>query len=183
MKYTLLSALALFIIIPAVRAQLPCRGAAPLLFVRFSGSPTGKVTVYRGDQGGPRQFEYPVTLGFRPGYIYRLKIEGLPGQTQPLYPTLEVRGSLFLPPQIDPADHPAPFVLSETDVAHVFEGVFLTKVIYLEDPEKAVPAGTLPGQLLERTVSPSEDLLEEARATAGRWRSCASASDRWPRRI
>jgi uncharacterized repeat protein (TIGR01451 family) len=153
----------MFALLPAAQAQVPCRCAAPLLFVRFSGAPTGRVTVYRGDQGGPRQFEFPVTLGFRPGYIYRLKIEGLPGQTAPVYPTLEVRGSLFLPPKIDPADHPAPFGLTDIDAIRVFEGVFLTKVIYLEDPEKAVPAGTRPGQLIERTVNPGDDPLDEAR--------------------
>ena len=48
-------------------------------------------------------------------------------------------------------------------MTHLFEGVFLTKVIYLEHPDRAVPAGTRPGQLIERTLNPGEDLLEEAR--------------------
>lgn len=167
MKRTLLAVVALLGLLPAVRAQSPppalLHGPSPLLFVRFSGAPAGRVTFYRGDQGGPREFEFPVTVGLRPGYTYRVKVEGLPGQKEPLYPTLEVRGSLYLPPQVNPADHPAPFVLTETDVDHVFEGAFLTKVVYLEHPDRAAPALTRPGQLLERTLGPGDDLLDEAR--------------------
>ena len=88
----------------ATPAQVPRRGPSPLLYVRFTGRTDGRVTLYRGDQGGPREFDFPVTIGFRPGYIYRVKIEGLPGQKQPIYPTLEVRGSLYLLPQLNPAD-------------------------------------------------------------------------------
>jgi len=163
MKRTLLTAVLLLGAISTARAQVPGRGPAPLLFVRFTGAPGARVTFYRGDQGGPRTLDFPVTVGFRPGYIYRVKIEGLPGQKEPIYPTLEVRGSLYLLPQLNPADHPAPFVLSETDVTRVFEGVFLTKVVYLEHPDLAVPTGTRPGQLIERTLGPADDLLEEAR--------------------
>jgi uncharacterized repeat protein (TIGR01451 family) len=167
MKPTLLAAVALVALLPAVRAQEPHhphpRGASPLLYVRFAGAPGARVTFYRGDQGGPREYEFPVTVGFRPGYTYRIKIDGLPGQTQPLYPTLEVRGSLYLLPQVNPADYPAPFVLSGDDVTRVFENVFLTKVIYLEHPDRAVPSATRPGQLIERPLSAAEDLLDEAR--------------------
>jgi uncharacterized repeat protein (TIGR01451 family) len=163
MKRTLLTAVALCSLLPVAYAQLPHRGASPLLFVRFTGAPTGRVTVYPGDQGGPREFEFPVTLGFRPGYIYRVRIDGLPEQRQPLFPTLEVRGSLYLTPHVNPRDYPAPLVLTDTDAAHIFEGVFLTKVLYLEHPDRAIPEGTRPGQLLERTLGPGEDLLEESR--------------------
>jgi uncharacterized repeat protein (TIGR01451 family) len=168
MKRTLLAAVALLGLLPAARGQAPHptahgRGASPLLFVRFAGAPGARVTFYRGDQGGPREFEFPVTVGFRPGYIYRVKIDGLPGQKEPLYPTLEVRGSLYLLPHVNSADYPAPFVLSETDVERVFDSVFLTKVVYLEHPDKAVPLATRPGQLIERTLGPGEDLLDEAR--------------------
>jgi uncharacterized repeat protein (TIGR01451 family) len=139
------------------------RGPSPLLYVRFNGTPGGRVTVYRGDQGGPREFDFPVTLGFRPGYVYRVKIDHLPGQQQPIYPTLEVRGSLYLSPQVNPADYPVPFNTDGTEVERIFQGVFVSKVVYLEHPDSAAPAATRPGQLLERTLPPGDDLLEEAR--------------------
>ncbi len=163
MKRTLLAAVAILGLLPAAPGQAPGRAASPLLFIRFTGAPAGRVTVYRGDQGGPREYEFPVTLGFRPGYVYRIKVEGLPGQTQPLYPTLEVRGSLCLTPPVNPADYPAPLVLTDTDVAHIFDGVFLTKVIYLEHPDRAVPSGARPGQLIEHTLPGEDNLLDEAR--------------------
>jgi uncharacterized repeat protein (TIGR01451 family) len=165
MKRALLAAAAVVVcsLLPAAHGQVPGRGPSPLLFIRFNGAPTGRVTVYRGDQGGPREHEFPVTIGFRPGYIYRVKIDGLPGQKQPLYPTLEVRGSLCLTPHVNPAEYPAPLVLTETDVVHIFEGVFLTKAIYLEHPDCAVPEATRPGQLIERAADPGDDLLEESR--------------------
>jgi uncharacterized repeat protein (TIGR01451 family) len=163
MKRTLLAAVVIVGLLPATYGQVPLRGPSPLLFVRFSGAPGARITVYRGDQGGPRELEFPVTLGFRPGYVYRVKIDHLPGQQQPLYPSLEVRGSLYLSPQVNPADYPVPFALDETEVEHIFEGVFLSKVIYLEHPDLAAPTGTRPGQLLERTLPPGDDLLDEAR--------------------
>jgi uncharacterized repeat protein (TIGR01451 family) len=181
MNRTLLATIAFVSLAAAATAQVPpsgcacpppgqvqppgrVRGPSPLLYVRFNGTPGGRVTFYRGDQGGPREFEFPVTVGLRPGYIYRVKIDGLPGQTQPLFPTIEVRGSLYLMPQINPADFPAPFVLTETDVRHIFDGVLLTKVVYLEHPDRAIPSPTRPGELLERSLGPSDDLLDEARA-------------------
>jgi uncharacterized repeat protein (TIGR01451 family) len=162
MKRTLLAAVVILGLLPAARAQVP-RGPSPLLYVRFTGAPGGRVTVYRGDQGGPREYDLPVTLGFRPGYVYRVKIDRLPGQQLPVYPTLEVRGSLCLPPKVNPADYPVPLIFDETDVERVLEGTLLTKVIYLEHPDRAAPAATRPGQILEHTVSPGEDILEEAR--------------------
>jgi uncharacterized repeat protein (TIGR01451 family) len=163
MKRTLLAAVVLAGLLPAAHAQVHLRGPSPLLYVRFNGTPGGRVTVYRGDQGGPRAFDFPVTLGFRPGYVYRVKIDRLPGQQQPIYPTLEVRGSLCLSPQVNPADYPVPFTIDEAEVEHIFRSVFVSKVIYLEHPDRAAPSGTRPGQLLERTVSPGDDLLDEAR--------------------
>jgi uncharacterized repeat protein (TIGR01451 family) len=163
MKRTLFAAAVLLALLPAARAQAPHRGPSPLLYVRFNGTPGGRVTVYRGDQGGPREYEFPVTFGFRPGYVYRVKIDHLPGQKQPIYPTLEVRGSLYLSPQVNPADYPVPLNFDESEVEHIFEGVLVSKVIYLEHPDSAAPSATRPGQLLEQTLPPSDDLLEEAR--------------------
>src|SRR5437660_168295 len=107
--------LALAVLLPAVAdAQppiprpLPTRGASPLLHVRFYGSPTLQVTLFPGS-GPARTFNGPITAGFRPGYIYRVKLSGFPDHPDlVLFPTLEVRGTLCLPPNLNPADYPAP---------------------------------------------------------------------------
>lgn len=138
-------------------------GPAPLLYLQFTAPAGLRVTAY---PGGPTGAEYPVpvTLGLRPGYVYRVKLTGIPGHPDlALYPTMEVRGSLFMPQAIQVAKHPAPFTLTEDDVAHAVSGALVTKVIYLENPDSAMPNASQPNQPLEINVSPAADPLEEAR--------------------
>src|SRR5262249_48897287 len=136
---------------------------APLLYVRFA-APTGlRATFYPGGPQG-REFRAPVTVGMRPGYIYRVKITGFadfPNLT--LYPTVEVRGTLQGPKTVRPAQHPAPVVFSQDDLLRVLNGFLLTKVIYLEDPEQAIASASKPDQPLEIDVSPGADPVAEAR--------------------
>jgi uncharacterized repeat protein (TIGR01451 family) len=54
-------------------------------------------------------------------------------------------------------DHPAPIFIDRDDIAKALAGGLVTKAIYLEDPTKAVPVETRPGQPIEFT-----DLTEEA---------------------
>src|SRR4051794_35387560 len=77
----------------------PC-GPAPLLFVRFVAPPGVKLTLYPG-RAGPRTYPTPVTVGLRPGYIYRVKLSGFADDPKlALFPSLEVRNTLTLPPII-----------------------------------------------------------------------------------
>lgn len=138
-------------------------GPAPLLFVRFDGPPGMHATFY---QGRPAGYDYPapVAVGVRPGYVYRVKLSGFadhPGLS--LYPTLEVRGSLSLRPAMTAAAYPAPVTLTEADVRAALAGSLVTKVVYLEDPDKAVPAATAPGQVLEYDLPLNRDPLADAR--------------------
>jgi hypothetical protein len=73
-------------------------GPSPLFYIRIIGPAGLHATVYQGTPEGS-EFPTPVTVGLRPGYIYRIKLTGLPGHpTEALYPTLEVRGSLIMQP-------------------------------------------------------------------------------------
>jgi uncharacterized repeat protein (TIGR01451 family) len=117
---------------------------------------------YQGQPIG-RDYAAPVVVGMRPGYLYRLKLTGLPGRPGlTLYPTLEVRGSLTLPPRVNANSYPAPVVITETDVERVLAGGLVTKVVLLEHPERAVPANPR-GDLVETEVLPDRDPLAEAR--------------------
>ncbi|HKB37406.1 MAG TPA: DUF11 domain-containing protein [Gemmataceae bacterium] len=148
---------------PARLAPLPHMGPTPLLHVLFNGPPGMKIAFFQG--AAPlREFNTPVTVGLRPGYIYRVRISGFrgrPGLT--LFPTLEVRGTLRGPPELPPARYPATFRLSEFDVLHLAEGAMLTKVIYLENPEKAFPEQGRVAEPIELSFPPDRDLLNEAR--------------------
>ena len=142
---------------------LPQFGASPLLYVRFTAPAGAHVTVY-SSVTSPREFDVPVTVGFRPGYIYRVELSHLPEHPGvALYPTLEVRGTLQLPPKQRAADYPAPVVLTIDDIQQALAGVLVTKVIYLEHPDRALPQATRPDEALEIELPRGQDLLCEAR--------------------
>jgi uncharacterized repeat protein (TIGR01451 family) len=137
-------------------------GPAPLLAVRFSGPPGLRATFYPG-RAPARSFNAPVVVGMRPGYVYRVGLSGLPGHPGiTLYPTLEVRGTLGLPPRVAAASYPAPVVLTDADISAALAGTLVTKVIYLEHPDRAVPVATHPDEPLETDVPPNHDLVKEA---------------------
>src|SRR5262249_24235566 len=98
------------------RPPLPHIGPSPLLYVRFTGPIGARVTVHSG-VALPRELQTPVAVGYRPGYIYRFALSQLPDAPNAvLYPTLEVRGTLQLPPKQRAADYPVPIVLTDEDI-------------------------------------------------------------------
>jgi uncharacterized repeat protein (TIGR01451 family) len=80
-----------------------------------------------------------------------------------LYPTLEVRNTLAFPPNIPVSRFPAPIVIHPEEVEKILAGAFITKVIYLENPDLAVPRSTTKEELIETTVAATVDPVEEAR--------------------
>jgi uncharacterized repeat protein (TIGR01451 family) len=80
-----------------------------------------------------------------------------------LFPTLEVRGTLFLPSRFRAADYPAPVEFSDRDMSGVLGGAVVTKVVALERPDRAVPLATTPNKPVESEVMPNQDPLPEAR--------------------
>jgi uncharacterized repeat protein (TIGR01451 family) len=121
------------------------------------------VTFYQGQVQG-REFAAPVMAGMRPGYIYRVQLSNLAGHPGvSLYPSLEVCGTLHLPPKLNPADYPAPVVLTEQDIERVLAGSLVTKVVYLEHPERAIPSVGGANQPQEIDLLPQHDLLAAAR--------------------
>jgi uncharacterized repeat protein (TIGR01451 family) len=162
----LAAVLSAFLSLPGYAQHAPplAHGPAPLLYVRVSGIPAMQVRFY---PGGPasRDFAAGVTAGLRPGYIYRIGVGNLPGHPGvTLFPSLEIRGSLEAVTKLRPADHPAPIPITEDDVNRILAGTLITKVIYLEDPERALPVATQPGEPVEVEIRPGEDPLEGARA-------------------
>jgi uncharacterized repeat protein (TIGR01451 family) len=142
---------------------LPGHGLAPLLYVRVSGPPGTHAAFFQG-RAPARGFNAPVTVGLRPGYIYRIELTGFAGRPGvSLAPTLQVCNTLALTPCLHPANYPAPVELTEADIEQALAGSLITKVIYLENPDLAVPVATRKGEALETVVPPDRDLLAEAR--------------------
>jgi uncharacterized repeat protein (TIGR01451 family) len=148
----------------AVEAALP----PDVQVVRFSG-PEGLVVQVLGPQPEP----VPIgdgrglaTVGLRVGVAYQLRVSNLPDRPgAELFPMIELVGHLHRPPGIDPAKYPirVPFHPDDFDDA-VTRGRLVTKVIYLEDPELALPLSLPKDEIPEATLSPVEDPLKVATA-------------------
>ncbi|MEX2561572.1 MAG: hypothetical protein WD403_16730, partial [Pirellulales bacterium] len=105
----------------------------------------------------------PGRYNFPQGAIYRLKLTNIPGREGiELYPTLEIGPSL---PRTDAylAHNAIPVQFTEEDFDQVLTGNFVTKVIYLPDPEYqelAVAAGV--ETLVSTRLDPGVDPIVEA---------------------
>jgi len=124
-------------------------------------APEGVRVTLRPGSPDARVMNAAATFGLRPGYTYRIQLDGIPDEPSlVINPSIEVRSSLFMPVTLKPEDYPAPLTFTIEDIRRVIAGGMVTKVITLEDPEKATPEATTPEQPIERDVLRSEDPLE-----------------------
>ena len=104
----------------------------------------------------------PGRYDFAQGAIYRLKLTDIPGQEGlELYPTLEVAP---VTPRTDPflAHSAIPFQLTDEDLDQVTSGNFVTKVVYLPDPEYQELAVAGVETLVSTRLDPGCDPVVEA---------------------
>lgn len=104
----------------------------------------------------------PGKQDFSQGAIYRLKVSQLPGrESVMLYPTLEVAP---VTPRTDAylAHAPVPVQFTEEDFDQVLSGNFVTKVIYLPDPEYTEVALAGVETLVSTRLDPGVDPIAEA---------------------
>jgi len=121
----------------------------------------------RWDISVPGQFDSepmvcPGRTNFPQGGIYRLKLSEIPGRAgAELYPTLEVgaampRTAAFL------SHNAVPVQFTEEDFDQVLSGNFVTKVIYLPDPEFQELALAGVETLVSTRLDPGVDPISEA---------------------
>ncbi len=119
------------------------------------------------DVGGQGMFDSvplvtPGRQDFPQGAIYRLKLANVPGRPGvELYPTLEVAP---VTPRTDAylAHSPVPVQFTEEDFDQVLSGNFVTKVIYLPDPEFQELALAGVETLVSTRLAPGVDPIAEA---------------------
>ena len=103
-----------------------------------------------------------VTLGMAIGPVYRLKVTNIPQNFgKELYPSIEVLNRLNPPKDLE-NEFPIEVVLSEDDLKQALGGHLVTKVIYLEDPETALPHRHRDGEQPYFDVGGGEDPLRAA---------------------
>jgi uncharacterized repeat protein (TIGR01451 family) len=136
--------------------------------VRFQGPPGLMVdvvapmpsAVHAGDGGGI------ITVGLKRGVGYRLRITNIPERPdKELYPVIQVVGHLHRPEGIDPGKYPIRVVFHQDDLDDTVDHKRLvTKIIYLEDPDQAIPFHLPKDEVPVLTISPTEPPLRVAQA-------------------
>jgi hypothetical protein len=103
-----------------------------------------------------------LTAGLLVGAVYRFQITEIPYRPgAELYPTLEIIDRLYPPPGLA-ARFPIPVHLDREDLNNALAGRLVTRVIYLEDPQTALPLADAPQKQRTLDIRPQEDPLLEA---------------------
>jgi len=140
--------------------------AAPLQNsqVAFIG-PEGAVVAW--SVGTPGVFDSeplvaPARSNFPQGALYRLKLTDLPGRPGvELYPTLEIAPAVIRT-EAYLAHNAIPVQFTEEDLDQVLSGNFVTKVIFLPDPEFQELAVAGVQELVSTRLDPGQDPIVEA---------------------
>jgi hypothetical protein len=136
----------------------------PTLQVTF-GQPEGMQIRYDSTGGGLFDSEplvVPARQNFPQGGLYRIKLTNIPAREGvELYPTVELayanpRTGAYL------AHNSVPLQFTEEDFDQVLTGNFVTKVIYLPDPDFAGPALAGIDTLVSTRLDPGIDPIVEA---------------------
>jgi hypothetical protein len=104
----------------------------------------------------------PIKVGLLIGQVYRMRVmnvalhEGLE-----VFPTIEVIDRLYPPPD-QMWRFPIEIQLTHEDLVLAIEGKFVTRVIYLEDPQLALPVAKDPNAQEWFDVAPGRDPLAQA---------------------
>jgi len=168
----------------------PAAAQQPGVHYRFGAQPpTGTVGRTRLEQGGPVQgyfqpvqisgpkgvliglpeqgdwqqmSEGAVNAGMLIGKPYRIKVAGMelhPGRE--CYPTIEIIDRTYPPPGME-RRFPIPVVLNTDDLDLAMRGLLVTRVVYIEDPNQAIPGTQMKGDQLWFDAGPGANPLLEA---------------------
>ena len=108
------------------------------------------------------QFGPPVqtpTSGLLIGQVYRLRVQGIPeAEGVEVFPTIEVIDRTY-PPANLAWKFPIEVEISRQDIRDALSGKFVTRVVYIEDPNTALPIPRDPKHQEYFDVRPGEDPL------------------------
>ena len=112
------------------------------------------------------QFDEPhdgsVLAGMQIGPVYQLKISNIPYyEGFEIFPTIEVINRLY-PPEGKAGRFPIPIQFTQEELELALSGRYVTRVVYLEDHETALPVQDDPAQQRYFEAGPGEDPLQVA---------------------
>lgn len=104
----------------------------------------------------------PIELGLLIGAVYRLRITNIPNQEAlEVYPTIELVDRLYPPVGME-GRFPITIQIAQEDLELALAGKFVTRVVYLEDPDNAVPEARGPEAQPYFEIPRGQDPLEVA---------------------
>ncbi|MCS7237308.1 MAG: hypothetical protein NZ899_03455 [Thermoguttaceae bacterium] len=84
----------------------------------------------------------PLTVGLLIGPVYRFRITDIPFfPGKEVYPTVEIIDRIYPPLGLE-WQYPVVIELTLEDLRLALQGFFVTRVVYLEDPQRALPIAT-----------------------------------------
>lgn len=107
--------------------------------VRVMLPSAGLVSYYNGATHNPVLTQAPSQTSMMVGHVYRIKLSGMPEfPGVELYPTIEVLDRLH-PPEDLIHEFPIPVEITREEIEMALQDRMVTKVIYLEQPDFAMP--------------------------------------------
>jgi hypothetical protein len=104
----------------------------------------------------------PLRVGLLVGSVYRFGLVNVPHREgAELFPTIEVINRLYTPPGQE-TRFPIVIELTQEDLRLALDGKLVTRVIYLEDPKRAVPIRQIDKGQGGFDVGPGQDPLSVA---------------------
>lgn len=128
------------------------------------GAPDGAQVSFREEGEFVGTGDSKAKAGMLIGEVYRCKltnIDGFPGEE--IYPTIEVINRLY-PPQGRAAEFPIPIHITQEEIELALDGKYITRVIYLESPDLALPVAQRPDSQRIIEIGPTADPLHAADA-------------------
>ncbi|MGB7344371.1 MAG: hypothetical protein WBD20_09175 [Pirellulaceae bacterium] len=141
------------------RARLTRRGPVANYYqpVKFVGPEGTQFALPQGMAVG--QGESNLMAGLLIGGVYRFRITGIPRfEGAELYPTVELIDRTY-PPDGLATSFPIVLKIDETDMEAALDGKLVTRVVYLEDPQTALPLEQTPRQANVMDIGEHQDAL------------------------
>jgi hypothetical protein len=126
-------------------------------------APKGAMVSLAIDQQFSAPQRTPLTVAMLVAPVYRLRVTEIPNHIgEEVYPTVEVINRIY-PPVGEEFRFPIPIELTQTELEMALAGKFITRVVYLEDPQQALPMARAPeSEQSYFEVRPTDDPLEVA---------------------
>jgi hypothetical protein len=127
-------------------------------------APPGALVSLASEGTFDRPHQVPIHVGLRIGQVYRLRVMNIPLKPGlEVFPTIEIIDRLCAPPD-QRRRFAIPIQLSQEDIDLALDGKFVTRVIYLEDPEDALSDRADPDSQRWFEAAPDRDPLAVADA-------------------